>query len=79
ALYAALDVAVGSSRGAGKVRTSGWLRRAHVRSQSFSSSEIVTPVAVDRAVHHLNRPGCDETGKKIAPGRCIDVEGNDHW
>ncbi|MGN9894847.1 hypothetical protein ACTMS9_29240 [Micromonospora sp. L31] len=50
-----------------------------MRSQAFSSSEVVAPVAVDQAGYHLNRPCCDETGKKITAGRCVDVEGNDHW
>ncbi|WP_441166507.1 hypothetical protein [Micromonospora sp. L31] len=34
---------------------------------------------MDQAGYHLNRPCCDETGKKITAGRCVDVEGNDHW
>ena len=50
-----------------------------MRSQAFPRSEVVAPVAVDQAGYHLNRPCCDETGKKITPGRRVDVEGNDHW
>ncbi|MET8312426.1 hypothetical protein [Micromonospora sp. NPDC005173] len=74
-LSAAVSVAVSDSRGSGEVIALAVARALPGR----SLAEVVTPVAVGQASCHLNRSCCDETGKTIIPGRCVDVEGNDHW
>ena len=60
-----------------KVVLRSHLGRTHMRGQSLPGSEIVSPIAIDKAHHDLGCFCCDKTGEKTLPFQRLNIEGHD--